>query len=295
MERQGSEGVRAAAVRGAIALLYLAATAATAVTPAAAAVSGPGASELAGKTPAVSFETIPGSTVKRVILSSKAAERLDIQMGKVAEQAVVRRQIVGGLIIPPVGTAPEAKLSSGGFGGFVKGSVAPAPPSSTALAPAAGELWVMVMLSPAELGRLDIAKPARLLPLSTRADFPAEILAMPSGRPPLEDAKHSMMTTYYVVSGKESGLVRNNRVRVELPLAGSDEPQKVIPYSAVYYDSKGVAWAYVSTKPLTYERQRVVIERVVGDLAVLSSGPPLGTSVATVGVSLLYGAEIFGK
>ncbi len=292
MERQGSEGVRAATVGGAIALLYLAATA---LMPAAAAESGTAAPAPSGKTPAVSFETIPGSTVKRVILSSKAAARLDIQMGKVAEQAVVRKQIVGGLIIPPVGTAPEVKPSSGGFGGFVKGSIAPVPPPAAGLAPAAGELWVLVMLSPAELERLDNAKPARLLPLSTRADFPAEILALPSGRPPLENAKHSMMTAYYVVSGKESGLVRNNRVRVELPLAGSDEPQKVIPYSAVYYDARGVAWAYVNTKPLAYERQRIVVERVVGDLAILSSGPPAGTPVVTVGVSLLYGAEIFGK
>jgi hypothetical protein len=256
------------------------------------------AAEPAGKIPAVTFESIPGSTAKRVILSKKAAERLDIQTSKVAEQVVVRKQMVGGLIIPPVETAPEQKPSGGGFGGFggfVKAPSAPASPSAPKSAPAPSELWVLVMLSPAELDRLDHAKPARLLPLKTRGDFSREVLALPSGRPPLEDTKRSMLTVYYVVAGKESSLAPNNRVRVELRLAGSDEPQKVIPYSAVYYDAKGVAWTYISTRPLTYERQRIVIERVVGDLAVLSEGPPVGTSVVTVGAPLLYGAEIFGK
>jgi hypothetical protein len=46
---------------------------------------------------------------------------------------------------------------------------------------------------------------------------------------------------------------------------------------------------------LTFERQRIGVERVTGDLAVLSEGPPVGTSVVTVGAALLYGAEIFRK
>lgn len=292
MRWAASEAVREWSVRGAIALAY---ALTSTLTAAALTASSPVDTEPVGKTPTVTLETIPGNTVKRVILSRKAAERLDIQTGKVAEQVVVRKQMVGGLIIPPVETAPEQKPSGGGFGGFVKGSVAPASPSAARLVPATSALWVLVMLSPAELDRLDHAKPARLLPLKTRDDFSKEILALPSGRPPFEDTKRSMLTLYYVVSGKESGLAPNNRVRVELRLAGSDEPQKVIPYSAVYYDAKGVAWTYISTKPLTYERHRIIVERVVGDLAVLSDGPPVGTPVVTVGAPLLYGAEIFGK
>jgi hypothetical protein len=63
----------------------------------------------------------------------------------------------------------------------------------------------------------------------------------------------------------------------------------------VYYDAKGDAWIYVNTKPLVFERRRVGVERVAGELAVLSDGPPVGTPVVTVGAALLYGAEIFGK
>jgi hypothetical protein len=78
-------------------------------------------------------------------------------------------------------------------------------------------------------------------------------------------------------------------------MAGSEDKQKVVPYSAVYYDAKGAPWVYVTPKPLTYERQRVAVDRVVGDVAILSEGPPAGTPVVSVGAALLYGAEIFKK
>jgi non-ribosomal peptide synthetase component F len=112
---------------------------------------------------------------------------------------------------------------------------------------------------------------------------------------PLEDMRRLMLSLYYVVPGKDHGLTVRNRVRVELQLAGSDETRKVVPYGAVYYDGKGDAWVYVNTKPLTFERRRINVERVEGDLAVLSDGPSVGTPVVTVGAALLYGAEIFGK
>jgi hypothetical protein len=52
---------------------------------------------------------------------------------------------------------------------------------------------------------------------------------------------------------------------------------------------------YVNTKPLVFERQRISVERIVGDLAVVSKGPDVGTPIVTVGAPLLYGAEVFGK
>jgi len=65
----------------------------------------------------------------------------------------------------------------------------------------------------------------------------------------------------------------------------------VIPYSAVLYSPNGDTWAYVSPEPLTFVRQRIVVEHIDGDRAVLSAGPPPGTKVATVGVAELFGAE----
>ena len=170
-----------------------------------------------------------------------------------------------------------------------------APAGWTSKASPTGELWVLVTLSPGEWDRLAKDKPARVLPLATRDKPGSEVLARPSGMAPLEDMKRSMLSLYYVVPGKDHGLTVNDRMRVELQLAGSSENQKIVPYGAVYYDGKGAAWAYVNPKPLTFERQSIRVERIVGDLAVLSEGPAVGTPIVTVGAAMLYGAEIFKK
>ena len=104
-----------------------------------------------------------------------------------------------------------------------------------------------------------------------------------------------MLTVYYVVLKKNNGLTMNDRMRVKLTLSGSGRTEKVAPYGAVYYDGKGLPWVYVQTKPLTYERKRIVVDRIVGDDAVLKDGPPLGTQVVSVGASLLFGAEVIYK
>lgn len=241
----------------------------------------PSPSAPAGTVPAATLESVPGKTIKRIVLSAKAAERLDIQTRKVGEEAIVSRQMVSGLAIVPPGSTPAPQLHGGPPGGFGK--------------QAAGAIWLRIALSPAEWGRLARDKPARVLPLAGRDRTFTELVALPSGRLPIEDPRSSMQTLYYAVQGKESGLAAGDRVRVELELAGSADRQKVVPYGAVYYDAKGAAWVYVNVGQLAFERQRIVVDRVVGDLAVLSDGPPTGTVVVTVGAPLLYGAEIFGK
>lgn len=318
--------------------------------PAALAADSAPPSAPAGKQPAVTLESISGSTVKRVVLSAKAAERLGIETGRVGEDTVVLKQMVGGLVTAPVNRQPGTKPGGSSFGGFAQGgespppraaasvgdqapdfvaavaattpagfqssgrgfggfgkaiaapapqpvaAAEPAPASTQANAPLVGDdAWVLVTLSPGEWERLAKDKPARLLTLSTRDKLGTEVLARPSGLAPVEDAKRSMLTVYYVVPGRDHGLALNSRMRVELQIDGDDEKHKVVPYSAVYYDGKGTAWVYVNTRPLTFERQRIGVDRVVGNVAVLSDGPPVGTPVVTVGAALLFGAEVFGK
>ncbi len=227
----------------------------------------------------------------------------------------------GQAVFAPVPTAPAPAALQKPSGGFVvvgKAIAAPATQSVPALipvaaalaspaastlaaspptanAPLAGDAWVQVTLTQGEWERLTKEQPARLLALSTRDKFATEILAQPSGMAPLEDTKRTMLTLYYVVPGKDHGLTMNSRVRVELQHSGNEEKHRVVPYSAVYYDGKGDPWVYVNTKTLTYERQRINVAVIVGDLAVLSDGPPIGTPIVTVGSSLLFGAEVFGK
>ncbi len=64
-----------------------------------------------------------------------------------------------------------------------------------------------------------------------------------------------------------------------------------VPYSAVFYGPDGETWIYVSPKTLTYIREAVVIDRIDGQVAVLSGGPDVDTQVVTVGVAELYGTE----
>ena len=54
------------------------------------------------------------------------------------------------------------------------------------------------------------------------------------------------------------------------PAAGA---RKVIPYSAVVYDTDGSTWTYVNTAPRTYVREPITIAAIQGDVAVLDRGP----------------------
>ena len=73
--------------------------------------------------------------------------------------------------------------------------------------------------------------------------------------------------------------------------SGKSAMSKVIPYSAVLYDATGAAWVYTNPEPLVYVRHGMTIDRIEGDLAILTDGPDAGVKVVTQGASLLYGTE----
>jgi hypothetical protein len=64
-----------------------------------------------------------------------------------------------------------------------------------------------------------------------------------------------------------------------------------IPYSAIMYETDGDAYVYIETEPRTYVREAIVVDRIDGELALLSDGPDAGTNVVTVGSAELQGAE----
>lgn len=66
---------------------------------------------------------------------------------------------------------------------------------------------------------------------------------------------------------------------------------RVVPYGAVLYDAHGDTWVYTSPDALVYIRHAIAVDYISGDRAVLSSGPPAGTKVVTVGAAELFGAE----
>ncbi len=67
--------------------------------------------------------------------------------------------------------------------------------------------------------------------------------------------------------------------------------RKVVPYSSLLYDPQGRTWVYTSPGPRIFVRKQIDVDFIEGDRVALRSGPPLGTTVASVGVAELYGAE----
>jgi hypothetical protein len=66
---------------------------------------------------------------------------------------------------------------------------------------------------------------------------------------------------------------------------------KVVPHVAVIYSPEGGAFVYTRPEPLVYVRAPIEVDRIVGDRALLSAGPPSGTVVVTVGAAELLATE----
>ena len=71
-----------------------------------------------------------------------------------------------------------------------------------------------------------------------------------------------------------------------------DSQHLAVPYAAIMYGLEGEAWVYTNPEPQVYIREAIVIDYIDGDWVALVEGPEVGTSVVTVGASLLYGAEV---
>ncbi len=213
----------------------------------------------------VKVEPIEGSDLKRVVLTDKAAERLDIQTVPVREDQVSRTRTVGGEVV----TAAEANA-----------------------------MWVRVRLNASDLNQVDVSQPAFVRNLDDEEDDDAEEggLEAEADDPPdeldaAEDSDDGSGTLYYTVGSAGQNLVPGQRVWVQLSLVGGEGSRKIVPYAAVIYDVNGQTWVYTNPEPLTFVRQSVTIDYIEDDFAFLTEGPDAGTEVVVVGGAELYGAE----
>jgi hypothetical protein len=81
------------------------------------------------------------------------------------------------------------------------------------------------------------------------------------------------------------------RLGIETTSVSEADGQAAVPYAAVLYDPQGATWTYTSPSELVFVRSAIDVASIEGDRALLTSGPPVGTKVVTVGVAELYGAE----
>jgi hypothetical protein len=211
-------------------------------------------------------EAIAGTDLSRVVLVPEAAKRLGIQTAAVGEEQVTRKRTVGGEIMTPTQAGGTTRVTS-----------------------SSADLWLRVPILAGDLNEIDRSQSATVLPLN-QANGAAGVSAQPAS-PPKTDDSTAANALYYVVKGSDHSLRPGQRVQVELTLAGGAKQRMVIPYGAVIYDVHGETWVYTNPEPLSFVRERIVVDYIDGDRVVLSEGPATGTQIAAVGAAELYGIE----
>jgi cobalt-zinc-cadmium efflux system membrane fusion protein len=154
-------------------------------------------------------------------------------------------------------------------------------------------IWVRVPVYVGDLERLAADKPAGAGGLSAAPGVGVKA-ARPVIAPPAGDPLAATVFLYYEVENHDHALRPGQRVGVTLPLSG-DEDSLAVPRSALIRDALGGTWVYETIAPHAYTRRRVFVDRVVGDLAALSSGLKAGAKVVSQGAAELYGAEFGGQ
>ena len=124
------------------------------------------------------------------------------------------------------------------------------------------------------------------------APEPASVTTLGSGQLPTVKLTADAAARIGLHTAKVTGLsAKQQQAVVPGSAKAAAVPRLGVAMAAVLYDHNGATWVYSQTAPLTFQRQSVVVSRVDGDLALLSSGPAAGTAVATVGAAELRGSE----
>jgi RND family efflux transporter MFP subunit len=154
-------------------------------------------------------------------------------------------------------------------------------------------IWVKVPVYVGDVERLALDKPAGV---GSLADPPGVRVkpARPVTAPPSGDPLAATVHLFYEVDNKDRSFRPGQRVGVTLPLKG-DEESLAVPRSALIRDALGGTWVYENIAPHVYTRRRVFVDRVVGDLAALTSGVQPGAKVVSQAAAELYGAEFGGQ
>jgi hypothetical protein len=235
------------------------------------------------------LEEIPGSPLKRVVLTEKAAERLAIATEPVREEPVARWMMVNG----------EVEAAKAGLPVPVAAGAADAAPVLVRVplpgdeaGGAGGQATLVLSIVGKDQGGAGQGGQASAVPgsafvLPPGADDRASIPA----RPAVGMAADAKAQYYEVADTAGHGLTPGQDVHVRVAQPGSGAPQKVIPYSAVFYDAHGNVWAYTNPEPLVFVRQPVDVEHIEGDVAVLKEGSTVSGEVVTAGAAELWGVE----
>lgn len=163
---------------------------------------------------------------------------------------------------------------------------------------ALNKVWVRVPLFVGDLRRLRAGEPATVRPLNGGAPRQAR----PVDAPTLGGtANTATADVFFEIDNTDNAFRPGERVAVDVNLGGGNdakgggESSLTIPAAALLYDASGGQWVYVRTAPQHYTRQRVEVQRTVGNQVVVSRGVKAGAEVVTDGAAELFGTEFGGS
>lgn len=163
---------------------------------------------------------------------------------------------------------------------------------------ALNKVWVRVPLFVGDLRRLGADQTVAVRPLNGGAPR----IGRPVEAPTLGAASGTATAdVFFEVDNTDEAFRPGERVAVDVKLSNAANasnggtPALTIPAAALLYDASGGQWVYVRTAPQQYTRQRVEVQRAVGDQLVVSRGVQPGAVVVTDGAAELFGTEFGGS
>ncbi|GAB3840443.1 efflux RND transporter periplasmic adaptor subunit [Hymenobacter jeollabukensis] len=163
---------------------------------------------------------------------------------------------------------------------------------------ALNKVWVRVPLFVGDLRRLGADQTVSVRPLNGGAAR----VGRPVDAPTLGAASGTATAdVFFEVDNTDEAFRPGERVAVDVNLSNAagtgngSAPALTIPAAALLYDASGGQWVYVRTAPQQYTRQRVEVQRAVGDQLVVSRGVQAGAVVVTDGAAELFGTEFGGS
>ena len=154
-------------------------------------------------------------------------------------------------------------------------------------------LWVKVPVYVGDRAKLAVDQPAEINGLADAPGAPGSRPGKPVKAPPAADPLARTVHVFYQIDNKDAAYRPGESVGVILPMKG-EATSLVAPRASLLRDIYGGTWVYEKIADHTYTRRRVQVDRVVGDVAVLATGPAVGAKVVTDGAAEIFGTE-FGN
>ena len=249
------------------------------------------------------LEEVAGSPFPRVVLTEQAAKRLSIQTEALREKMAKRWTVMNGEVEIAGGEPSTMAVME-------TASLAPAGASDQALqslirvpVDAASQMLIAVVVEEDEEGETsEHDEFAEFFGVDNPADEDKDdltvVLLTGEGRSgkyyrarPVE-VKDRNDGRFFELLEASGGAAPGDQALVAMKAPESGRMAKIVPYSSVIYDEHGDSWLYSNPEPLVFVRQKVAVERVLGDIAVLSDGPARDTMVVSVGAVELMGVEL---